>query len=235
MTVGDIVFAVEAYMQQANVTVTLDRPTVLICLNEALQSLYPIELMADDSWWTASQTVSASGTVAYPSSYRTTRAVEITGAAIGGARKVGHREWQTVVNNSAIGPTNDDPIYRQDATGLLIAPDTAGAGVHYYLRTIPYVDDYAIDLFHTWAFNTWPGPPACMWAFQEALILLTSHLVVLRESQQANMSENEVARMFTIAERFKQEFDTAKRPLALYQQTTQQPMIPQGMLQKEST
>jgi hypothetical protein len=223
MTVGDIVFISEAQMQQANVNLTLDRPTILIVLNEALQQLYPIMLMADDTFWVKSVAFSAGTQITNPANFRATVAVEIPTAAIGAARKVGHREWQTVVNNTAITPTADDPIYRVDAGSFQLAPSLAGT--HYYLRTIPEITSYTQDLF---AFDG-AAPPMCMWTFQEALMMQTAHLLTLREAAQPNLAQSEVKRMFDIAERFKMEYDRVKQPLALFTTNTMMPTVPPEM------
>lgn len=221
MTAGDILFAVEAMWEQADVNITLDRPTALIALNECAQQLYPVELMCDESSWTSSQAFSGT-TVAYPANYRDTRVVEVPAAAIGAARHVGYREWQTVLNNAAITSTADDPIYRQDASGIVVSPSSTG--VHYYLRTIPEITSYSQDLF---AFPT----PACLWSFQEALILGTLHLLTLRDPKPEDLSTSELAKVFELSERWKQEYELARKPIAIYGQNTQMPKF--GKPEKE--
>lgn len=223
MTAGDVVFIAEAEMQQANVAITLDRPTILIVLNEVAQELYAVEMMTDRTFWVASQAISGTAP-AYPANYRDTIAVEVPTAATGGAREVGLREWQSVMNNSAITATADDPIYLQDAAALRISPSVTGT--HYYLRSIPEITDYAQDLF---AFGG-ATPAQCMWAFQESLILGVTHKLTLRESAQPNLEADEVKRMFDISERFKQEYDKARRPIAIFGTNTLTPTIPPELL-----
>lgn len=217
MTVGDIIFIVEALWQQADIEISLDQPTILLALNETLQQDYPIMLMADDSFWVSSQAVSGVTTLTYPSNFRSTVAIAVPAADGGGAREVSYREWQTVINNTVEAPTSTDPIYRNDATGLVMSP--AITGTHYYLRTIPEVTSKALDLFSLGSSTL----ALCPWTFQESLILGTLHLLALREAKPEHLQQSEVERVFKIAERWKEEYELSRKPLAVYKQDTQVP------------
>lgn len=196
MTLGVMKDAVLTYLQYSEVSLQLDGPTVIRLLNEALQYVYNYVVANDPSFYTKSQSFASSTSVAYPSDYSKTLAVEIPAAAAsGGARMVGHKEDISVKGNTWLQPVSSYPTARNEASTLEISP--ASTGTHWYIWQFSDTTDETLDvsLLHNQPTSTAIIP----WIFEELVILYACYLAQARDAMTPGLPETEATKRMDLA------------------------------------
>jgi hypothetical protein len=142
------------WTKRLTVTNTLGRPEMRLLLREAFQRQYDLAVIGDAEFFIKTAAYGSSAAWAFPLNYRQTVLVEVPAAPrAGAARRVDAAEWYRMVQNTRIGPTANDPIYRETSTGLILSP--AVAGTWYYIRTY---GDTLLDVEATDLETTIPRP-----------------------------------------------------------------------------
>lgn len=189
MTVDLALYHILQRCKHTATTVSLDRRTALILLNKALQTIYPLALAADQTFYTAKQTIAATGTITVggsdvgktfelPEDHYKTLLVEVTAASEGAARIAGHREFLEISHNTFVKGNASNPVARIDSTTLEVRPASITSVTLHYIWQFPFIDDEARELSKYGEDEKAIIP----WVFEEAVILEACRLARVRHN-----------------------------------------------------
>lgn len=214
MKLRDLKFLVETkLMHAADVSITLDRPSLTLLINEAMQFVYKLALRADQTFYTRSAPFGLGTQIAHPVSYGGTLFIEVPAATAGAARIVSHREFLSVQNNPYVMGTVQDPLAVINTASFTVQP--ASTGTHYFLFTFPDITDDNADIS---LLGTPTSPAVIPWMYQELIINQAMILAATREAMKPETPESDSKKYMMAADEAKKALAAAMTPLAIFKQ-----------------
>lgn len=222
MTLGDMTFEVILRLKRGVMSISLDRPTAKILINEALQFVYPFAVQMDRSFYIRSAAFSGAA-VNLPTSHKMSLVFVVPTAKSYCARIVNNREYVPVNNNPYVQGTTDDPVVTVNATQFLLTPSSNGT--QYFMWSFPYQDTEANDLT---LLGTPSTPAVIPWMLEELVILKAMEYARIRHNLQPVVGPSETEKRLAIVQSTYKQMVQQRMPLALFAQETPVAPPPQG-------
>ncbi len=227
MTLKDHCYFLEAGLMQASDTnVALNGQVAVQIVNEAIQAVYSIALKYDPTVYQVALAFVNGTSFALPTNYLRevliavpTKQSDASATYSGAARVVDTRKFQTLLNDTTLGPTEDHPLATVKASTVEIRPTCAGT--FYYIKTVPEVTDLTYDIS---AFGVTNKPMLIPWVFEPLVILHARMIGATREATKGQIPTDLKARYLAAASETKKAIDKAMEPYQAFLRDTVNPV-----------